>query len=65
MCQNKNGVDVPHFVILTTVANRSIGKLHDRMPVILRKQDESAWLNSDLHNTERLDQRFSPTLLRR
>ncbi len=60
MCRNDNGVNVPCFVILTTVANRSITKLHDRMPVILRKQDESAWLNSDLHDTEKLEQLLLP-----
>jgi putative SOS response-associated peptidase YedK len=31
--------------ILTTVANRAIASLHDRMPVILGAEAESAWLD--------------------
>lgn len=30
--------------IITTVANALVGKIHDRMPVILRREDEDTWL---------------------
>jgi putative SOS response-associated peptidase YedK len=33
------------MAIVTTAANRTIGQLHDRMPVILGAQDWNAWLN--------------------
>jgi putative SOS response-associated peptidase YedK len=36
------------FAILTTEANALVAQIHTRMPVILREQDEAAWLNSRL-----------------
>jgi putative SOS response-associated peptidase YedK len=35
------------FTIITTGANKLIGQIHDRMPVILHKEDENKWLNKD------------------
>lgn len=35
------------FTIITTEANELIGQIHDRMPVILNKDDESKWLNTN------------------
>lgn len=35
----------PVFVILTTRANRRVARLHDRMPVMLRRDLEGAWLD--------------------
>lgn len=32
------------FVIITTAANDLVGRVHDRMPVILRSSDETVWL---------------------
>lgn len=39
------------FTIMTTVANDTVGKVHDpkfRMPVILDKNEESLWLSKDI-----------------
>ena len=33
------------FVILTTTANKSMRKIHDRMPVILEKEQLSDWFD--------------------
>jgi putative SOS response-associated peptidase YedK len=33
-----------HFVIITTNANQSIEKVHDRMPVIINEKDKEYWL---------------------
>lgn len=33
-----------HFVIITTQANDSVKKVHDRMPLILREEDVDVWL---------------------
>ncbi len=33
------------FSIITTTPNNLMQSIHDRMPVILRQEDESAWLN--------------------
>jgi putative SOS response-associated peptidase YedK len=37
------------FSIITTEANRIVGKIHERMPVILNPKDEKAWLDLDLN----------------
>jgi putative SOS response-associated peptidase YedK len=34
------------FTIITTAANSIVGKIHERMPVILHKQDEKKWLET-------------------
>jgi putative SOS response-associated peptidase YedK len=31
-----------------------VGKIHDRMPVILKKEDEETWLNPDITEPEQL-----------
>jgi putative SOS response-associated peptidase YedK len=36
------------FAILTTEANTLVSRIHNRMPVILREQDEEDWLNPRL-----------------
>jgi len=38
----------PTFAILTTEANALVAQIHTRMPVILREQDEAAWLDPSL-----------------
>jgi putative SOS response-associated peptidase YedK len=37
-----------------------VGKIHTRMPVILYKEDEAAWLNPDIVEPERLYHLLSP-----
>ncbi|MFA5961531.1 MAG: SOS response-associated peptidase [Parcubacteria group bacterium] len=36
------------FSIITTEANSLVSRIHDRMPVILTRQEERAWLNPEL-----------------
>ncbi len=36
------------YTILTTEPNGLVSKLHDRMPVILDKQEETMWLSNDV-----------------
>ena len=36
------------FAIITTTANNLVAQIHDRMPVILAKEDEADWLNPQL-----------------
>ena len=40
-----DGSTLRSCTILTTAANSAIASLHDRMPVILAPEDESAWLD--------------------
>lgn len=35
------------YVIITTPPNELMDKIHNRMPAILKKEDEEAWLNPD------------------
>ena len=39
--------EVRNFAILTRPALASLAHLHDRMPVVLRHDDENAWLSTD------------------
>jgi putative SOS response-associated peptidase YedK len=42
----EDGSKLRTCTILTTAANSAIAPLHDRMPVILERQSESAWLDT-------------------
>lgn len=55
--------DESRFVILTTNANQSIVDIHNRMPLILQKDQISDWLNNNAKTQSYLNQ--TPTLLNR
>lgn len=40
------------FTFLTTKANHAVGQIHGRMPVILRPEAHSAWLDPDLQDRD-------------
>jgi putative SOS response-associated peptidase YedK len=40
-----DGVKVHSCAIITTSANKLVGEIHDRMPVILNQVDQKVWLN--------------------
>jgi putative SOS response-associated peptidase YedK len=44
--KNPEGEMIHSFSIITTRANSLIEKIHDRMPVILKREDEKKWLGS-------------------
>ena len=46
--KDNTGNELKSFSIITTDANRLIAQIHDRMPVILSRKDEKAWLDPDL-----------------
>jgi putative SOS response-associated peptidase YedK len=48
------GLEIYSYTIITTKPNEIVGKVHDRMPVILRKEDEETWLNPDLSEPAQL-----------
>lgn len=50
----EEGKDRDRFVVLTTAANPSVLPVHDRMPLVLEKQEIDDWL---------LDDRAAETLL--
>lgn len=42
--KDKDGDLKPYFTILTTQANEEVKKLHDRMPVIISRNNKEIWL---------------------
>jgi len=48
------------FVVITTAPNALVSTIHDRMPVILRKGDEEAWLDSNLKDFAKLITMLAP-----
>lgn len=53
----KNGEKQNKFVILTTAANNSMESVHDRMPVILPKENMRRWLTDTHYALELLKQK--------
>ena len=50
----QTGKEIYSYTIITTTPNALVGKIHDRMPVILQKEDEETWLNPDITEPEQL-----------
>ncbi|MEK5443647.1 MULTISPECIES: SOS response-associated peptidase [unclassified Fredinandcohnia] len=46
--------------IITTTPNELMRDIHDRMPVILNKEDEQAWLNPSLKDVSRVSHLLKP-----
>ncbi len=42
--KDPSGKEVQSFTIITTAANQLMSTIHDRMPVILSREDEERWL---------------------
>ncbi len=57
-----DGSEAPVFVILTTEANESVGPIHDRMPVILSRDEKEQWLR-DTSGIDRILKRAGPALI--
>lgn len=43
----EHGAPAPHYTILTTQANESMIPVHDRMPVIISRDEIHPWLNNN------------------
>ena len=48
------------FSIVTTSANSFMSEIHDRMPVILDRKNEDAWLDPEVHEPELLQPMLMP-----
>ncbi len=46
--------------VITTKPNKLMELIHDRMPVILRREDEKTWLNRSIEDTEELKHLLVP-----
>jgi len=55
-----DGNSIYSYTIITTDANEIARPVHHRMPVIIRVQDEDAWLDCSVSNTDRLSSILGP-----
>lgn len=58
--KDEHGNEIKTFTILTTQANELLQPLHDRMPVLLRKEHEALWMDTSLQDLAQLDPIFIP-----
>lgn len=47
LVKKDKGYQFINFAIITTAANQLVGKIHDRMPVILAEAENAKWLSPD------------------
>lgn len=52
--KNPKREEIYSYVIITCNPNNIMSEIHNRMPVILKKEDEEKWLNPDMVEEERL-----------
>jgi putative SOS response-associated peptidase YedK len=45
--RDDDGNELRSYTIITTAPNSLVAPIHNRMPVILRREDEAAWLNKE------------------
>jgi putative SOS response-associated peptidase YedK len=57
---NEGAEPIESYTIITTDANEMVGKLHDRMPVILHEHDYEAWLDPNNESSEALKALLKP-----
>jgi putative SOS response-associated peptidase YedK len=64
--KNPEGGVVRSFTIITTDANELMKPIHDRMPVILHRDDEREWLNNDagIEQWQHLMRQYEPDQMR-
>lgn len=48
------GGELRTYTIITTDASEDVRSVHDRMPVILHREDEETWLNPDISEAQQL-----------
>lgn len=58
--RNQNGKEVVSCTVLTTKANDMMEGLHERMPVILTKENSHRWLNCTSTNAGEMVELFNP-----
>lgn len=58
--KNPNGQTIHSCTILTTEANSLVKDIHDRMPVILTRENEKEWLNPTLQDKDILKSMLLP-----
>jgi len=57
---NDRGEVIESCAVLTTQANELVSRVHDRMPVLVDREDFSPWLNSGYLDSDFFDKVFHP-----
>jgi putative SOS response-associated peptidase YedK len=55
-----DGTKISTCTIITTTPNELVAEMHDRMPVILRREDEAVWLDRSIRDIELLGSLLKP-----
>lgn len=55
-----NDEDLKTFAIITTEPNEKVKKIHNRMPVILKKEYEKLWIDSEINDLNFLKKFLAP-----
>jgi putative SOS response-associated peptidase YedK len=58
--KSPEGKSIFSCTVITTTPNKLVGDIHDRMPVILRPEDEKIWLDPSINDTGMLEQLMIP-----
>ena len=58
--ESPEGERIPTYTIITTDANEKLKQLHNRMPVILLKEEWNEWLDPNNHDTDSLKDLLRP-----
>ncbi|MCJ7459870.1 MAG: SOS response-associated peptidase [candidate division Zixibacteria bacterium] len=58
--KNPEGEIVHSYTIITTEADDLVTRIHPRMPIILRPENEDIWIDPDLRDTESLMKQLNP-----
>ncbi|KWW21211.1 hypothetical protein AS888_16535 [Peribacillus simplex] len=58
--KSPDGTSIHSCSVITTAPNELMTGIHDRMPVILKRGDEKAWLDLSIHDTGYLQQYLKP-----
>ena len=58
--QDSNGNELPTYTIITTQPNSLMEGIHDRMPCILKKDDEATWIDPTQRTDTELLRYLSP-----
>jgi len=58
--KDEAGKEIRSYTIITTEPNNLILPIHDRMPVIVHKEDESTWLDPEVQDPDKLTPLLRP-----
>ena len=47
--------DMEHFTVITTEANESMRRIHDRMPLLIKEEDIFSWMGDGFRNVMSLE----------